>query len=78
MTYKIEQFVKKIKCPVLVKLEDSELRFENGEQLAEYDFNKSYIISSITAVDSMIVLSLVENNRINDTNWCGEEQVGFF
>ena len=78
MTYKIEQFVRKITSPIIVKIGSDELAFENGLQLAESCFDRPLRIADIKAGDDRLVLTLEENERVNDTNWTGEEQAGFF
>lgn len=78
MKYKLSYEVKKIKSRVLVKFEDNEATYESGAELADVEFDKYYLIDSITADNDMVVLTLVENTKINDINWCGEEQISFF
>lgn len=78
MTYKIDQFVAKITSHLLLSYDGYEKIFENGKQLADADFDKYYLIDSISIKDDMIAIKLKENDRINNTNWCGEEQVSFF
>lgn len=78
MTYKIDQFVRKITSPVVVKLGDESLSFANGQVLSENDFDRPYIVSEITASeDSCIVIALIENDRINDTSWSDNDQIIF-
>ena len=78
MTYKIEQFVSKITSPVIVKTGDENLTFNNGTELAEHTFDRKYLVTDINTDGTNIVLTLVENERVNDINWVGEEQAGFF
>lgn len=78
MTYKIDQCVAKITSHILLICNGTEKVFENGKQLADADFDKYYLIDSISIKDDMIAVTLKENDRINNTNWCGEEQVTFF
>ena len=78
MTYRVEQFVARITSPVVVYFGDEILELKNGQELAERSFDRSVAISEIRASDSAVVITLVENDRVNDINWCGEEPVGFF
>ena len=78
MTYKIEQFVSKITSPVIVKTGDKNLTFNNGTEFAEHTFDRKYLGADINTDGANIVLTLVENERVNDINWGGEEQAGFF
>lgn len=77
MTYKLNFELKKIKSNIHITA-PMELEFENGEELCDYDFDKHYLIESISAKDSIIEIVLIENTQINTTNWVGEEQVSFF
>ena len=78
MTYRVEQFVRKISSPIVVKIGIEEMQFKNGSELAEYKFDRSFVISDINIDRKNIIISLAENDHINDTNWLGEEQAGFF
>jgi len=78
MKYKLSYEVKKIKSRVLVKFEDNEVEYESGTELADVEFDKYYLIDSIIAENDTIILNLVENTKINDISWCGEEQNSFF
>ena len=78
MTYKIEQWVKKITSPIILKIGDESMIMANGEQLTEHDFDRYYLISEVGVLDNKILIVLAENDRVNDTTWIGEEQAGFF
>ena len=78
MTYLLPGSIQYISCPVVLVIENQELRFENGILAIEYKFNKSYLIDEMYARNDEIVIKLKVNNQINTTNWCGEEQVSFF
>ena len=78
LTYRTEQFVRKISSPVIVKTGTEEIRFSNGSELAEYRFDRRYIVADISANGQDILITLAENELVNDTNWVGEEQEGFF
>lgn len=78
MTYRVEQFVAKIESPVVAVIEGKQMEFADGKALAETAFSKLFRIESLTARGDKVYLKLVENDRLNDTNWTGEEQAGFF
>lgn len=78
MTYKIEQFVVKIKSPVVAVIEDKQLEFADGIALAATSFSKLFRIESLTARGNKVFVKLIENDCLNDTNWTGEEQLGEF
>lgn len=48
MTYRLNNELKKIKSPVCI-VSPMKLKFENGEELCDYDFDKYYLIDSISA-----------------------------
>lgn len=73
-TFKIEQFVAKIKAPVVCKIDDGELAFESGSELAEHTFEKYYLIESIEIDGGKVVLKLRERNALK-INSVGEEIV---
>lgn len=80
MTYRIDQFVKKIKAPIVCKFDDQELSFENGEKLAEHVFEKYYLIDSVEIEDGKAVLILTERvvpsiNSIGDEIVPGEDWI---
>ncbi|MBR6101909.1 MAG: hypothetical protein IKP95_05740 [Ruminococcus sp.] len=77
MTYRIEQFVRKISSPVIVKTNTEEKHFKNGSELADYSFDRRYIVTDICTNGQNIIITLAENDNINDTNWVGEIQEGF-
>lgn len=78
MTYRIEQWVRKITSPVMVRIGDENIKMADGKQLAERSFDRSYLISEVSALDDMILIVLVENEKVNDITWVGEEQASFF
>ena len=78
MTYRVEQFVAKIESPVIAVIEDKQMEFADGKALADTSFSKLFRIESLTARGNKVFVKLVENNRLNDTNWTGEEQAEFF
>ena len=78
MTYRIDQSVSSICSPIEVLVEGRRLQFANGTEMANAEFDKYYLISSITAKADHIVIELEENKKVNDINWIGEEAVSFF
>ena len=80
MTYKLNPYVKKITSPIKIKFDVSEevMNFADGVALAEADFEKNYLIDSVSAKDSSIEITLRENDMVNVVNWVGEEAVSFF
>lgn len=78
MTYRIEQFVRKIKSPVIVKIGENCSQYVDGKSLAEAEFSEQMSIIKISAKDNKVIIELVKNDRVNDVNWIGEEQAGFF
>ena len=79
MKYKIDQSISKIIAPVLLIYDGKEERYDSGKQAAEKaEFDKYYLIDSIDIRDNMIEITLKENDRTNDINWCGEQEVSFF
>ena len=80
MTYKLNPEVKKITSPIKITFDgsDSVLNFANGAALADADFEKNYLIDSVSAKDNLIEITLRENDMVNVVNWVGEEAVSFF
>lgn len=78
MTYRVEQWVRKITSPIIVEYNHQTLCFDNGKGLAEYAFEHSVTIGNVMAKDKSIYIMVLDNDRVNDTNWVGEEQAEFF
>lgn len=78
MKDKLSCEVKKIKSRILVKFEGNEAEYESGAELADVEFDKYYLIDSITAENDMVVLTLVENTKINDISWNNNDDISFF
>ena len=74
MTYIIDQFVKKIKAPIICKFDGQEVSFENGEKLAEQVFDKYYLIESVEIEDGKAVLIMTER-KMPSINSVGDELV---
>ena len=78
MTYKLNNEVKKINSPIVLLLCDQELRFNNGTELAEKEFDKPYIIDNITAKDSVVFIAVSEKDNMPTTDGIDEKEVSFF
>ena len=77
MTYKINPCVAKIKSPVIVRFPTGEeMHFATGEETAAADFDKHYVIKEIAAKGDEILLA-VEEVRMPQMNWAGEEATFF-
>lgn len=74
LKYNTEQFVAQINAPIVCKFNGEELPFENGKELADYQFDKRYIIDGITVEDGKVVYALVEL-PVSNINSIGDEQV---
>ena len=72
MTYRIEQFVRKIESPVTVRIGDKEIHFASGIELADHEFERNYEIINIKAVDSNIEIVLAEKYTKEPFNYAGE------
>ena len=77
MTYKLNPQLRLIKAPVILVVEGEEKRFSSGEELTRLDFQKYYLVDSISAIDGSVVVTLKENDRQFNINWIGEEEVSF-
>lgn len=77
MTYKLNPQLRLIKAPVILVVEGEEKRFSSGEELTRLEFQKYYLIDSISARDGSVVVMLKENDRQFNINWVGEEEVSF-
>lgn len=80
MTYKIDQFVKIIKAPIVCKIDGKELAFANGEEFVAHDFEKYYLIDSIEVEDGKAALLFSERvtpniNSIGDESVPGEDWI---
>ena len=79
MTYKLNRDISKISAPVTLIIDNNEIEYGNGSIAVDTAvFDKWYLIDEISVRDGRVLIHLKENTQINDTNWCGEEQVSFF
>ena len=54
-----------------------EQSYGSGEELTGLEFEKNYIVESVSARDGSVVVVLKENDRQFNINWIGEEEVSF-
>lgn len=78
MTYKLNPEVKKITSPVVLMIDGEQQEYPDGLTLSEVYFQKQYFVSSLSAQDGKVVLSLKENTQINNITWAKGESVSFF
>lgn len=78
MTYKIEDFVKKITVPVVLKYDGVTKEFVDGAKVCEYVFSKYMCVNEIKAEEGKVILILKENTDQLKCDWCGNEQQSFF
>lgn len=77
MTYKLNPQLRLIKAPVILVVEGVERMYSSGEELTRLEFEKYYVVNSISARGNKVVIMLKENDRIFNINWIGEEEVSF-
>ena len=77
MTFKLNPQLRVITAPVVLVIDGKERSYPDGESLTALEFDTRYLIDSITARDSTVVVTLKINNRVNDISWVGEEAVSF-
>lgn len=77
MTYKLSPHLRLIKAPVILVVDGVEKRYGSGEELTRLEFEKYYVVNSISAIDGSIVVTLKENDRQFNINWIEEEAVSF-
>lgn len=77
MTYKLNPEVKKILAPITIRFTSGEadLSFPDGVALAEANFNKNYLIDSLSVEYNSIVITLQVRDKLHPVNWIGEEAV---
>lgn len=78
MTFKLNPELRLIKAAVILVVDGEEHSYPDGDSLTELVFDKRYVIDSISARDNAVVVTLKENDRVNDITWIGEEAVSFF
>lgn len=60
MRFRIDQFVSKIKTPIMYKIDGGELSFAKVEDPVAHFFDKYYLIDSVEIEDGKAVLTLKE------------------
>lgn len=79
MDYRIkENILKKIKGPILCKIEDDLRVFSDGAELDAAVFEKPYEITEITVSENKILIFLQEKQdaiALTPSNWIGEEAI---
>lgn len=77
MTYRLNPIIEKIQSPVKLILPDRLVReYESGTAASADTFDKNYVISSITAEEGTVVITLSESQTAG-SSWVGEEQTFF-
>ena len=77
LTYKLNPELRLIKVPVILVVAGEEHSYPDGESLTALEFENRYLIDSISARDSTVIVTLKENDRVNEITWVGEEAVSF-
>ena len=79
MTYKLRSDINKISSPVTILFDGMEFEYKDGRTAVdELVLEKNALVDNVYCRDNRIVIVLKENDMINNTNWCGEEQISFF
>lgn len=78
MNYKLNPILAKIQSAVVLVIDGNEQTYDNGTVLTNVAFEQNYLVDSISARDSAVVIVLKQNDKINEINWIGEEAVSFF
>lgn len=68
MEYKVNG-LDAIKSPVILRMAEGEQEFHNGRAAGEATFDRPYLIASISAEDSKIIVELSENKGRLDVAW---------
>ena len=77
-TYKLNPELKRITSLVHLILPDGNaLHFKTGTEAADATFDTRYLLDTLCAEDSTVVITLREAEAMN-LNWSGEEPVSFF
>ena len=77
MTYKLNPALRFIQSPIILHIDAHEKQYTDGTDLIKQEFEKNYLVTSIKAKNSSIVITLKENDQINTLNWADEEDVSF-
>lgn len=77
MKFKLDFDVKMIESPVVLNTDEQEYHFENGDELANQEFDKKYEIVSIKAVGGTIHAKVKEKSLLPTEDWTKKE-ISFF
>ena len=77
MIYKLNPQIKLITPPVILEVDVEEKSYGSGEELTRLEFEKNYIVESISARDGGVVVALKENEQIHNITCAGEDAVSF-
>ena len=77
MRFKLNFDVKTIESPVVLITDAQEYHFENGDDLANQEFDKKYEIASIKAVDGVVYAKAKEKSLLPTEDWTKKE-LSFF
>lgn len=77
MKFKIDSEVRKITSPIVLNIGGKEQNYENGSVLSDYEFDKRYVIESISAKGDLVYITVAEGQDIPSTEWTKKE-VSFF
>ena len=77
MTFKLNPQLRLIKAQVILVIDGIEQSYPDGESLTALEFDQRYVIDSISARDSIVVVTLKVNDLVNDITWYEEEVVSF-
>ena len=78
MTYSLPEIIGKINGPVILVIDGQETVFADGSAAVQQKYEKWYLVEKMFVRNDEIVVCLKENDKINDTDWCGEERASFF
>lgn len=79
MGYVLDSVIGKIECNVIcIDADNKKWEFASGKEASEYHFDKHYLIDSIKADEDKIIISLIENDKLNDTSWTDDKNISFF
>ena len=78
MTYKLNSELNKIESPINLIFPNGESKkYVNGEAVTEEVFDEAYSVSSITANNNSIQITLCVRSLV-PLEWCGNERMSFF
>ena len=75
LTYKVDQYVRKLSSPVVVRIGADEMSFSDGQALADASFDKSYRIKEIKSSGNLVYIFLEEKTASDPDNYIGEAAV---